>query len=483
MDTKIEKKGVSAIDFFCIGFGSIVGVGWAVSINNWMASSGGPLPAATGYIIALIMMIPIALCYCELVPMLPVAGGEMAFSYKAFGQDLAVVSGWAAFGAFVAIVPWEAIQITDVLSYLVPGLESGEPLYEVAGSGVYWTSIAIGAVCSIVLYLVNRKGLAAAAKLQKFLCIFLVAAALIGAACALIGGDFSNLQPLYDGTVKEGATHHGFFGGVLAMIVSVPFFVTGFETIPQGIESAGGDVKSVGKTVVLSVVLACAFYAMLLICFGTGMPWKEFFTLSNPAASNMFLQIFPGALGKFLFWLITLGAIAGLFTTWNGFFMASSNLLMAMARGRLMPAMFARQNDRGVPVNGIKFALILSLAGPLAGAGLIGDLTSFSSSTIMLSWTLTAYALIRLRKTMPDANRPYKIVGGVKTAWFAAIIATAVFILLFVPGNPLFMGKLSIGMFIGWMALGAVFYFACAGQRNALPPEEREHIIFAKIEK
>ena len=36
-----KEKGVSAVDFFCIGFGAIVGVGWAVSINSWMNSSGG----------------------------------------------------------------------------------------------------------------------------------------------------------------------------------------------------------------------------------------------------------------------------------------------------------------------------------------------------------------------------------------------------------------------------------------------------------
>ena len=62
MSNQGEKKGVSAIDFFCIGFGAIVGVGWAVSINNWMSGSGGPIPAGLGYIAALIMMVPIALC-------------------------------------------------------------------------------------------------------------------------------------------------------------------------------------------------------------------------------------------------------------------------------------------------------------------------------------------------------------------------------------------------------------------------------------
>ena len=120
MSNSPEKKGVSAIDFFCIGFGAIVGVGWAVSINGWMTNCGGPVPAGIGYLLCLIMMVPVALCYCELVPMMPVAGGGMAFAFKAFNDKVATISGWAAFGAFVFIIPWEAIQITDVLGYLIP---------------------------------------------------------------------------------------------------------------------------------------------------------------------------------------------------------------------------------------------------------------------------------------------------------------------------------------------------------------------------
>lgn len=101
-----KKKGVSAIDFFCIGFGAIVGVGWAVSINSWMSGSGGPLPAAAGYLVAMILMVPIALCYCELCTMLPVSGGGMAYAFRAFGDRIAFISGWAAFGAFITIIPW-----------------------------------------------------------------------------------------------------------------------------------------------------------------------------------------------------------------------------------------------------------------------------------------------------------------------------------------------------------------------------------------
>ena len=47
MSNQGEKKGVSALDFFCLGFGAIVGVGWAVSINSWMSDCGGPSPPAS----------------------------------------------------------------------------------------------------------------------------------------------------------------------------------------------------------------------------------------------------------------------------------------------------------------------------------------------------------------------------------------------------------------------------------------------------
>ena len=85
MSNNPETKGLSSFDFFTIGFGAIVGVGWALSLNNWMANSGGPIPAAIGYLMVLVILTPVALCYCELTPMLPVAGGGAAFAYRAPG--------------------------------------------------------------------------------------------------------------------------------------------------------------------------------------------------------------------------------------------------------------------------------------------------------------------------------------------------------------------------------------------------------------
>ena len=337
-----KEKGVSAVDFFCIGFGAIVGVGWAVSINSWMNSSGGPLPAAAGYMVAMILMVPIALCYCELCTMLPVSGGGMAYAFRAFGDRIAFISGWAAFGAFITIIPWEAIYVVDILSIVFPILKAGIPLYTLAGADIYIGHIILGTAISILLYMINRKGVASSATLQKVLCMALVGAGILAMICAAMKFNVHNLEPFYENTGV--GSHHSFLGGMASILASVPFFLAGFETIPQGIESAGGDTKGVGKTVVITVVLSCLFYALLLFTLGGALPWKEFIQFSNPSAARMFRTLYPGSVGNILYVTILIGAICGLLTTWNGFMMASSQILMAMARVSIVPFSLSRQH-------------------------------------------------------------------------------------------------------------------------------------------
>ena len=36
-------KKLSLYDFFVIGFGAIIGVGWVISIGTWIDMGGGPL--------------------------------------------------------------------------------------------------------------------------------------------------------------------------------------------------------------------------------------------------------------------------------------------------------------------------------------------------------------------------------------------------------------------------------------------------------
>ncbi len=496
MSNQGEKKtGIGAFDFFCIGFGAIVGVGWAVSIHKWVGNSGGPLPAAAGYIIALVMMIPVALCYCELCPMLPVAGGGAAYAYRAFGEKISFISGWAAFGGFVTIIPWEAIYVVDILAIMFPVLKAGDPLYTIAGEGVYLGHIILGTVFSLAIFLINWRGLSTSAGVQRILCILLIGAGILAMITALMKYDAANLQPMYENIGK--GTHKSFFGGAMAILATAPFFLAGFETIPQGVEDAGGDIKSVGKTVVLSVGLACIFYAALLFTLGSAVPngWQNFSGVFdaagnavvpqmyvNPAAANLLRAVHDGGFGEALYYIILAGAICGLLTTWNGFMGASPRLMMSMARSNMIPKWFAKENEKtGVPTNSLICCLVLSLIGPFLGMGLIDPLTSFSAIGFVTSWLLTSASLVRLRVKEPDLARPYRIPGGIVMGLFATLMMAVLFVLSFIPGNPVFLEVRPILIFIGWMVLGLILFFAAAGQRKALSPEERFANMFAKM--
>ena len=200
--------------------------------------------------------------------------------------------------------------------------------------------------------------------------------------------------------------------------------------------------------------------------------------MSHPAAAAMFLRLFPGGAGEFLYWLLVIGAIAGLFTTWNGFFTASANLLMGMSRGRLISKAFAKQNKKGIAVNGQLVCLFLSCLGPFLGPNLIDSITSFSATAFVLSWTITAWSLVRLRRKYPDMKRPYKIPGGIGMGIFAGLSSSMAFIFMFVESSPFYIGSLAVKMFVIWMSIGGILYLTAGKQRKGLSAAELEKGVF-----
>ena len=120
-------------------------------------------------------------------------------------------------------------------------------------------------------------------------------------------------------------------------MTSAPFFMCGFETIPQAVEDASGDVKDVGKAVVMAVAVAALFYALALFVLGAAAPWQQFLDVDSPAVSNLLLNAYGGAIGRVLYIIILIGTLAGLLTTWNGFYVAAPRLLMCLARANLVP--------------------------------------------------------------------------------------------------------------------------------------------------
>ncbi len=483
MEKTVKKKGMNLFDFFMLGFGSIVGVGWAVAINGWMAKGGGPFPAFIAFLFATVMIIPIAFCYAELTSAMPVAGGVVAFAYKAFGTFPSFVGGWFVALAYVTIIPWEAIYINDVMALLFPVLKAGEPLYMVAGVGIYGKGLIVGIILSLAIIIMNYRGIDLASTVQTVLGIILVGTGFLVIIFSLIKMDPSNLMPIYENVGK--GTHTSMFGGIIAVMAIAPFFLAGFDTITQGAEegSEGLDFKSLGKVLVMAILSAGFFYSILLLATGMAMPWQNFYGLQPPAVSILLQNLYGGGtFGFVLYWVVILGALAGLFTTWNGFYIASARLLMGMGRARLLPAFFAKVHPKyGTPVGANTFIAISCLIGPFVGMGVIDPLTVVGSTAFLIGWFMTSISCIRLRKSQPDMPRPYKVPGGMVLVWLAAVISLIFIVSTFLPLSPGFMGALGIKIFAVWCILGGIFYFGTSKFRNQFSEEERIASIFQKL--
>lgn len=479
---KRTKKGkLVKLDYFMLGFGSMVGVGWAVSSNNWMAQSGGPLPAFLGFIIGILLLIPIGFCYGELTSSLPVSGGVMAYTYAAFGTPVSFLSSWFVALAYLTILPWEAIYINRILSNLIPFFNSGTVLYHIGGNPIYLSSVILGLIFAFILFIINFKGSKSAAKLQTVLSWAIIVIGIIVIILSLIKGSLSNLFPFYE-NIGVGE-HTGSFTGILSMIVLVPFFMAGFDTIAQSAPEADPDVefKDIAKVLILSIIAAGIFYALVIISTGSVSPWK-IYALENPPAMSVLLQdAYQGAFGDILYVLVMIGTLAGLFTTWNGMFMAAARLLQSMGHTGLLPSIFAKEHKKfKTPVTGSIFCFFAAAIGPLIGMKFIDPLTNLGSVAFVFGWLLTCLSAYELRKKEPNLYRRFKVPGGQKTILLAVIISTAIVVLTFIPGQPAFMGFEGLSLFFLWLILGLIFYYYTNFGSKGISEEKRQKKLFGQ---
>ena len=81
---------------------------------------------------------------------------------------------------------------------------------------------------------------------------------------SLFSGDMSNIESqLFVGDSTASMARNVF--GVAAL---TPFFFIGFDVIPQAAEEISVPLKKIGGIMILSILLAVAFYA--LVIFGVG---------------------------------------------------------------------------------------------------------------------------------------------------------------------------------------------------------------------
>ncbi len=425
---KALARAMTLKNYVGLGLGSIIGVGWVVVAGDWLIR-GGPLGAILGFILGGLLLMVIGLSYAELTPAIPVAGGEVAFAFKAFGSGLSFLTSWFLTFAYISLCPFEAVAIGWLVEFLFPGLKL-KSLYAVGGYPVSLLSIVAGITLSLFIIILNYRGVKNSARFQTIstILIFVCVAAFV--SIALLRGDFSNMQPLFAGT----GTGMAILGSIIAILGIVPFFYSGFDTIPQGAEESAKRLnpKDLGKAVIVSIIIAAGFYAVVILALSVCMPWKRTITYEMPTATAFQAAFGYGWATK----LILMAALFGLITSFNGFFIAATRILFATGRAGLLSGWFGDVSEKyQTPKNAILFVGAITLVGPFFGRSSLLPIVNVASLAFISGWFITCLSAVRLRKTFPDMGRPYKV-RNKAIFYLGAVIAGIIICLMLFPGTP-----------------------------------------------
>lgn len=462
MEEKKElKKVLSRFDVLFLAIGAMLGWGWVVLSGDWVTSAGS-LGAVIAFIIGGLLVIFVGLTYAELASAMPETGGGLLYVKKAFGKKSAFIASWAMVLGYVSVVTFEAVALPTVVDYILPDYQSIY-LWTVGGWDVYLTWAMIGMGGALIITIINYFGVKTAAVFQSIFTVFIVATGIMLVFGSAFNGDTKNLEPLF----INGA------GGIMAVLIMVPFLFVGFDVIPQVAEEVNLPFKEIGKLLIFSVVCAVVFY--LLITVGVSMALDQNALLNTKLATADAMGAVFGS--KIFANILIFGGLAGIVTSWNAFIIGGSRVLYAMAKNEMIPAWFGKVHPKyKTPTNAIIFLGMLSFFAPLLGRPALVWIVNAGGLGIVVSYLLVSLSFLKLRKTEPNMARPFRVKNG-KVIGSIAVVLSIGFILLYMPGMPAaLVWPYEWLMILGWTLLGGYFFMRMLFNKYKRDSKENDDI-------
>jgi amino acid transporter len=362
--------GLGGLTFY--GVGLILGAGIYSILGEAAGLAGEALWLA--FLVGSVAALLTGLSYAELATMFPRAGAEYVYVRAAWPrlEWLPGTLGWVLVLAGLATTATVSLAFAGYAATFV-----ALPAWALAG-GLVLAAVALNLVgvreaswANVVFTLIEAAGL--------------VALIVVG----LRDPDFSR--------VFTSAPH----AGVLSAAGLIFFAYLGFEDIANLAEEAVHPARDVPRAILIAVAISTLLY-VLVAAAGVALLEPARLTASASPLADAMRAGAPALAGA-------LGGVA-LFATANTALITvtvAGRLLFGMARGGDAPPLFARTLPRrqtpapALVVAGVGALLFL----PLGGVGLIGSVASLLA---LVSFAAVNAAVVGLRFSRPEAERPFR---------------------------------------------------------------------------
>lgn len=463
---------------WAIALGSAIGWGAFVQPIDWMKTAG-PLGVIIGFSIGALLMMLIAVSYGFLIRSFPVSGGEFAYSYISLGRTHAFISGWFLTLGYICIVALNASAFALMFKYVFPSVIQHFPLYTIAGWEVYGMEIIIATLALVVFGYLNVKGTGLSGQMQFFFAMVMVVAVVVLTTVVGFqpGAGLTNIQPYFPSDKTT-------FAAIISIVAIAPWAFVGFDAVPQAAEEFDFPAKKAFMLIILALIFATIIYSLMIVATSMAAPWEDIAAEGHLWGTGYVIEELIGPVGLMI---LVVALSMGIFTGLNGFIMAGSRLLFAMARARILPESFGKLHPKyNTPHRAIIFTVFISAAAPWFGREALVWVVDMSSIGVSIAYLYTCYTSFYLFKWSDTGiidPRKQMVSPFKKLISLVGIIASIIFIcLLLIPGSPAFLGiesRIALGI---WIVLGIIFYAIKRKEFNAIPTEELNYLILGDKE-
>lgn len=482
------KRALGWVQLTSLGIGAVIGAGLFSTVGT--AAAGGADHVGAGpaivvsFILTAIACAFAALCYAEFAAMVPVSGSAYTYAYATLGELVAWIIGWDLIIEYAIGNVAVAISWSGYFQELMRGFSIHTPSwlgvdYRTAAQATQRVAEAQAAGAAAVADLApsvlrgaealrdapHLLGLPIVFNLPAFLIVMLVTwvlvrgisesawlnSAMVGLKLIIIAF-FCIVGAFYVKPENWTPFAPNGFRGISSAAAIIFFAYIGFDAVSTAAEETRNPQRDMPIGMIASLVICTVIYIIVALVLTGMLPWNQLGT-AEPLATAF------SALG--MNWtaaIISLGAVFATTSVLVVFQLGQPRIFFSMARDGLLPPWAARVHPKYQTPH-ITTILTGVFVAVFAAVANIDEIVQLTNIGTLFAFVLVALGIIILRRTNPDAKRPFR------TPFVPVVPLLAVFSC----------GYLMIELpwetwvrFVIWLAIGLVFYFIYGVRHSAL---------------
>ncbi len=418
------KPSLGLLDATMVVAGSMIGSGIFIVSADIVRNVGSAGWLVMVWVITAVMTIIAAVSYGELSGMFPKAGGQYVYLKEAYNPLIGFLYGWS----FLAVIQTGTIAAVGVAfakfsGYFVPAFrQTDENIIFTLGSYKIYIAQVLAIAVIVLLTYINTKGVKEGKIIQttftisKLLALFglIVFGFLLtkesfwttnwetGFNAARVADPSAGLE----GISWTGIGGAALLGAIAASMVGSVFSSDAWNNVTFIAGEIRNPKRNIGLSLFLGTLIVSIIYISTNLMYLHVLPLNQIAFPDEDRLAVAAAHVIFGNAGKAIIAILIMVSTFGCI---NGLVLAGARVYYTMAQDGLFFKKAGSLNRNAVPQWALWAQCVVACL--LCLSGKYGDLLDMVSFVVVIFYVLTIAGIFILRRTRPQADRPYKAFG------------------------------------------------------------------------